>query len=125
MLGDDPATDRDGEPVDTVEYIVPEALQDDRARLGGRTCINVVSGTEMDSCSYGPEDADITIAVVGDSKMDQYPPALQQIADQRQWRLVTYLKSACPLVRVPVEIGDKINEDCATYNQARYEALRR
>jgi peptidoglycan/LPS O-acetylase OafA/YrhL len=125
VLGDDPATDPDGEPIDTVEYIVPEALQaeDDRASLNGRTCVDVVTGTEMDSCSYGPDDADITIAVVGDSKMDQYLPALQQIADQHQWRLVTYLKSACPLVRVPVERGDKINEDCAMYNESRYEAL--
>lgn len=125
VLGDDPATDPDGQPVDTVEYIVPDALQaeDDRARLDGRICIDVVTGTEMDSCSYGPEDADITIAIVGDSKMDQYLPALQQVADQHQWRLVTYLKSACPLVRVPVEGHDKINEDCATYNDARYEAL--
>ncbi|HEX6325124.1 MAG TPA: acyltransferase family protein [Jiangellaceae bacterium] len=125
VLGDDPATDPDGKPVDTVEYIVPEALlaEEDRASLAGRTCINVVSGTEMDSCSYGPHDADITVAVVGDSKMDQYLPALQRVADQHHWRLVTYLKSACPLVHVPIERGDKINEDCATYNQARYHAL--
>ncbi|HEU4544511.1 MAG TPA: acyltransferase family protein [Jiangellaceae bacterium] len=125
VLGDDPTTDPDGQPVDTVEYIVPDVLQAEeyRATLDGRTCINVVTGTEMDSCSYGPDDADITVAVAGDSKMDQYLPALQQIAEKHQWRLVTYLKSACPLVRVPVERGDKPNEDCATYNETRYEAL--
>ncbi len=125
VLSEDSATDPDAEPVDTVEHIVPSVLEaeEDRATLDGRTCIEVVTGTELESCEYGPDDADVTVAVVGDSKMDQYLPALEQIAEERQWEIVTYLKSACPLVRVPVERDDKVNEDCAEYNEDRYEAL--
>ena len=35
------------------------------------------------------------MAVVGDSKMAQWIPALQPLAEQNGWRLVTNLKSAC------------------------------
>lgn len=124
-LGDDPADDPDGAPVDTVEFITPSALEapDDVARLDGALCISDIEGTDLEQCAYGPPDAEITVAVVGDSKMHQWLTALQRIAEARGWRLITYLKSGCPLVTVDVEFDDAPNKPCAEYNDARLEAL--
>lgn len=51
---------------------------------------------EVDTtCVYGAPDGDTTIALLGDSKMGQWFPAVAAIADQEDWRLELYLKSGC------------------------------
>ncbi|RIQ20880.1 acyltransferase [Jiangella rhizosphaerae] len=126
VLDDEPDEDPDGEVVDSVEYITPTALEapDDVARLDGELCISDIEGTDLESCTYGPADAEITVAIVGDSKMHQWLTAFQQIADERGWHLVTYLKSGCPLITGDVVFEDAPNEDCTAYNEARYDTLR-
>ena len=47
------------------------------------------------SCVYGDTDSDTTIAMLGDSKMGQWFPAVAAIADAEGWRLELYLKSGC------------------------------
>lgn len=46
-------------------------------------------------CEYGDPNGDITIAVVGDSKILQWQTVLSDIADEHGWRIVSYTKSAC------------------------------
>ncbi|GAA1151996.1 acyltransferase family protein [Ornithinicoccus hortensis] len=46
-------------------------------------------------CVYGDPDGDRTLALLGDSKMGQWFPAVEYIAEQEGWRLELYLKSAC------------------------------
>lgn len=125
VLGDDPRSDPDGEPVDTVDAMVPDVLSapDDVASLDGELCISDVRGNDLETCTSGPADADITVAVVGDSKAHQWLTALEQIAQARDWRLVTYLKSACPLTTLEVGLEGEPNTSCASYNDARFEAL--
>lgn len=114
------------EPPDAVDLMVPDLLEapSDVATLDGeRRCISGVEGAELEPCSYGPEDAEVTVAIAGDSKMHQWLPALRRIADQRGWRIITYLKNACPLVTVPIEYDGEPNRDCAEYNRDRLEAI--
>ncbi|TDC54424.1 acyltransferase [Jiangella ureilytica] len=120
-----PAQDPDGRPADSVDLLVPDVLaaREDLATLGGEPCISELEGTELEACSYGPEDADVTMALVGDSKAHQWLPAFQRIADERGWRILTYLKSACPLARVDIKYEDRANQDCAEYNETRYDRL--
>jgi len=122
VLGDDPA---DFEAPDQVDAMVPDVLSapNDVARLDGDMCIGGTTGTELEPCVYGPEDAETTVAVVGDSKMHQWLPALENVADEHGWRLVTYLKSACPFVSVDIELNDQANEECAEYNENRLDRL--
>lgn len=47
------------------------------------------------SCVYGSKDGSQTIAMLGDSKMGQWFPAVESIAKSEGWRLELYLKSAC------------------------------
>ena len=55
--------------------------------------------------------------------MHQWLPALENVADEHGWRLVTYLKSACPFVSVDIELNDQANEECAEYNENRLDRL--
>ena len=47
------------------------------------------------SCVYGKTDGDQTVAMLGDSKMGQWFPAVEAIAHDEGWRVELYLKSAC------------------------------
>ncbi|WP_169792132.1 acyltransferase family protein [Jiangella muralis] len=126
VLDEDPADDPDGRPVDSVEFLSPDVLDapDDVAALDGELCISDIEGTDLEGCSYGPGDAEVTVALVGDSKMHQWLTAFQRIADEHGWRIITYLKSACPLATVDIEFEGEANRDCSEYNEARYERLR-
>lgn len=47
------------------------------------------------SCVYGVPEGDTTVAMLGDSKMGQWFPAVTAIAADEDWRVELYLKSAC------------------------------
>jgi peptidoglycan/LPS O-acetylase OafA/YrhL len=125
VLGDDPNNDPDGRVTETVSFMVPSpaAAPEDIATLNGERCIEGLDSRELKVCEYGPGNADTVVAVVGDSKIHQWLPAIQLIADQRGWRVLTYLKSGCPLVRVPIERQGAVFQQCSEYNEARYAAL--
>jgi peptidoglycan/LPS O-acetylase OafA/YrhL len=125
VLSDRPASDPDGKVVDRVDNMVPSPLDvtKERAYLNGRVCLVNMTSTKRDSCTYGPADATLTIAVVGDSKMHQWLPALERIADAQGWRLVTFLKSACPLATRTIERQDREFKECTAYNKWRLQTL--
>lgn len=53
------------------------------------------------SCRYG-DPAGAPVAILGDSKMGQWMPALQRIAVIEKWNLVFYSRSSCPFATVDV-----------------------
>lgn len=63
------------------------------------------------SCVYGAKDGDKTIAMLGDSKMGQWFPAVASIADSEGWRLELYLKSACSFTY------DGAKSDCTEFSK--------
>jgi peptidoglycan/LPS O-acetylase OafA/YrhL len=101
----------------------PIAALEDVARLAGQRCIQPLDGDELDPCVHGPAEAETVVAVVGDSKMHQWLPAIERIADARGWRVITYLKSGCPLVGVPTARDGALNRPCRDHNEARFRAL--
>lgn len=125
VLGDDPTHDPDGDVVDTVSYMIPSpvgALKD-LPSLGGESCIQGPSFSELAPCDYGPPDAETVVALVGDSKMAQWLPAIERVADERGWRVLTFLVNRCALARIPVISDPTFADDCMNYNDARYAAL--
>ena len=46
-------------------------------------------------CGWGDPDGDVTVAVIGDSKILQWQTALQSIAETEGWRVHSFTKSAC------------------------------
>jgi hypothetical protein len=61
-------------------------------------CSLTFAGTRPPVCFYGPKDATLTVALVGDSHAAHWFPALLRLADERGWRLVPFTKYSCPFV---------------------------
>jgi len=53
-------------------------------------------------CTFGISTSGHIVVLFGDSHAAQWFPAMEQIANQRGWRLVTFLKGSCPAARVHV-----------------------
>jgi peptidoglycan/LPS O-acetylase OafA/YrhL len=62
------------------------------------TCSLAISGSKPPICFYGPKDATLTVALVGDSHAAHWFPALERLADERGWRLVPFTKYSCTFV---------------------------
>ena len=74
-------------------------------------------------CEFGPADAEVVVALVGDSHAEQYLPALQEVAPQHGVRVVTYLRSSCPYSTAqPVSDAER-GGLCLRSNEVTTEAL--
>jgi hypothetical protein len=79
--------------------------------------------TESGDCTYGDRDSKTTIVLYGDSHAAQWFPALEELARDRGFALVSLTKSACPAVQAPRDDkGAFQNSDC---NQWRENSLAR
>jgi hypothetical protein len=68
--------------------------------LGG--CMRDGTQGGQPECATGDTASTTTVALVGDSHAAMWSPALQQVAEQRRWRLETLTKAACPLMDMPI-----------------------
>ncbi|MGY2933764.1 peptidoglycan/LPS O-acetylase OafA/YrhL [Bradyrhizobium sp. GM6.1] len=53
-------------------------------------------------CVFGPSNYTKTIVLLGDSHADQWTTALTAIAEQKGWRLITYLRASCPVADISI-----------------------
>ena len=61
-------------------------------------CLLTWTAVRQGSCASGDTASSTTVALIGDSHATQWFPTLEQIAQQRQWRLETLTKTTCPLL---------------------------
>jgi hypothetical protein len=66
------------------------------------SCMRNGTQGRQPECATGDTASTTTVALVGDSHAAMWSPALQQIAEQRRWRLETLTKAACPLMDMPI-----------------------
>ncbi|MGO1538719.1 MAG: acyltransferase family protein [Leucobacter sp.] len=95
-------------------------------------CLSEIAGSELVACHYGAErqDAERTIALVGDSHAEQWLTALTRVAEQEQWRLLVMTKASCPFTtgeRDYISMSDSANEElrqaCADWNDKALQAI--
>ncbi|WP_242677359.1 acyltransferase family protein [Streptomonospora litoralis] len=117
-------SDPEGSPEEPV-YPSPVAAGEDLPSPYRDGCQASQHSTRLDPCVYGPEDADTTVAVVGDSHAAHWVPALQRIAEERGWRLKTYTKSSCGFTAATLAMPHegRAFTECAEYNRALLEEL--
>ncbi|MEU8896094.1 acyltransferase family protein [Nocardia sp. NPDC048505] len=60
----------------------------------------ITPNREVRACVYGDQDAERTIALVGGSHSEHWLPALEVLATEHRFRILTYLKEGCPLTLV-------------------------
>jgi len=70
-------------------------------------------------CSIGAADGDVTIVVVGDSKIQQWADVLSEIAEDNGWRMLLATKSACGFADALRQLSEGVSYDaCPQYNKA-------
>ena len=67
----------------------------------GDNCHVNYGETKSGYCTYGDKTSSTTIVLYGDSHAAQWFPALEQLAIQKQFKLISLTKSACPSVDAP------------------------
>ncbi|WP_081748614.1 acyltransferase family protein [Nocardiopsis sp. CNT312] len=77
----------------------------------------------FDGCVYGPEDAETTVAVVGDSHSTQWFPALEELAREHGWQLLIRTKSSCAFTDTLQLYDGSPYQACQDYNRAVVDEL--
>lgn len=66
-------------------------------------CVGDTMSPTTPVCTRGDDEADVSIALVGDSHARMYSTAFAEVVDAEGWHLRTYLHNACPFNPVPRE----------------------
>jgi peptidoglycan/LPS O-acetylase OafA/YrhL len=69
----------------------------DKAAVFVNGCVRSWRDVGQSECATADSASTTTVALVGDSHAAMWNPALEQIAEQRRWRLETLAKITCPL----------------------------
>ncbi len=118
-LGAEAARNPDCEfPGDATLYTRPTFAREDRPVLYQDQCWNNRPFTDRRICHYGPEEATVRIALVGNSHAGHWHPAIASAMADRDWSLTTYLVSECYTVDLAVDMGDdEVSENCRAWNE--------
>lgn len=99
--------------------ILPDPSDDrDIGRLYHDDCHQEIEDPEAKSCRYGSESPDKTVALVGGSHAAQWFPAMEVLAEEHNWEVVTYTKSACIFTSDAWETVGSHPESCAQWNES-------
>jgi peptidoglycan/LPS O-acetylase OafA/YrhL len=83
----------------------------------GSKCASQGSSAAVKICHFGNENASISVAVLGDSHMMALFPAVEELAKKRDWKITTYVRSACPFIgRHFVKVRDPREAACNRWN---------
>lgn len=98
----DPGADCAPVPFDEVVPTPALAAEDKSAaykEVGGKNCWSFTPHFPTKRCGFGPrpDDAERTIALVGNSHAGHWLPALQPLAREHNWHVDTYLASQCAM----------------------------
>lgn len=82
-------------------------------------CLIPFPKTAPRACSYGP-DAKRTVVLFGDSHAEPWAAPLTDLAESHGFRLVTLLKSACPVVQAEVwqRVLNRSFSECGSWRKA-------
>jgi hypothetical protein len=97
----------------------------DEERLRHDGCLAFERVVEPPKCVYGVKDSKHTVALVGDSHAAHWFPAVERLAKHEGWRLVTFVKVACPFIdmRVTNLALKREYRECAAFNEATVRRL--
>ena len=101
------------------------AARDDEERLRSDGCLAFERVTTPPDCEYGAKGSAITIALVGDSHASHWFPAIEAVALERGWRLLTFVKVSCSfstLVQRNLALKREYRE-CTAFNEATVARL--
>jgi peptidoglycan/LPS O-acetylase OafA/YrhL len=113
-------------PQETAVALRPNPLKAraDRGRSYYEGCMVGIEGTNSNKCLYGDQEGDRTLILFGDSHAMQYFPAVEELAELHDWRLIVLTKAECPPEEVEVKsmVEDREYSQC---DEWREETLQR
>ncbi len=93
---------------------------------GGKDCFAYLPRFRPVRCTFGDRDSDVEVALVGNSHAGQWLPALERLADERGWRITTYLASQCAAAETPQSFrGADHSEACLSWVRRTTEDVER
>jgi len=100
------------------------ASKDSRALFDSK-CLTLAGGTRLAQCEFGDHESSSVIVLFGDSHAEHWFPAIQSIADEKRWRLVTLLKASCPVARVETYsiVLKREDKECSTWREAALQRI--
>ena len=69
------------------------------------------------TCDFGDPDGELTVALVGDSKISQWASVIDSIGKARGWRVISLLKSACAFADGAPKRADLLSTSCLQWNE--------
>lgn len=69
--------------------------RDDIPAIYGNGCHLAQPATAIPECAFGNVDSPTVVVLIGDSHAAQWFPALERLATERAWRLISLTKSGC------------------------------
>lgn len=86
-------------------------------------CMRSVIEVGQPECASGVTASTTTVALIGDSNAAMWNPALQQVAEQRQWRLESLAKQGCPILDLPITALHRHYTECDQWRAEIVERL--
>ncbi len=101
------------------------AVRSDAPRIYADGCHLDAATTVSPPCVYGDPASATTVVLFGDSHAAQWFPAMERIATDRGWRLVSLTKSACTAADVTVWSAtlDRAYTECDTWRRSAMERI--
>ncbi|QLL08201.1 acyltransferase family protein [Mycobacterium vicinigordonae] len=78
------------------------AAPGDKAPVFVNGCMRSWRDVGQSECATADTASPTTVTLIGDSHAAMWDPALQQVAQQRHWRLETMAKVTCPFLDLPI-----------------------
>jgi peptidoglycan/LPS O-acetylase OafA/YrhL len=107
----------DGRSYSVTELIKRPVIYDDNCHVNN-------GQTVSPECTYGDRGAKKKIVLFGDSHAAQWFPALERLANENNFELISLTKSACPGPAVEkVDSGEYKNADCFAWRDNSFERI--
>jgi hypothetical protein len=87
-------------------------------------CFAAFRDTESPPCELGDTGADKTVVAIGDSHMGMWIPALDDMGKQDGFRVIPFVKWACPSVEVPTTITHGTENTCDLWRDWVFQQIR-
>ncbi|GAA2861640.1 acyltransferase [Actinoplanes cyaneus] len=106
------------------------AVNADKARVWPDGChVEADAVVAPDGCVYGDPASPTTVVLFGDSHAAQWFPAVERVAIEHRWKLVSLTKSSCSAADLRLWHGGRLREytECARWRasaMARFAALK-
>ena len=70
-----------------------------------RKCITKITDVMLAECVLGDINSDISIVLLGDSKVQQWMPVVSELGRKHGWKVIPLIKAGCPPVYVDIYLG--------------------